>query len=555
MKLRKRSLLWMAALVAYVALCWPYLPLGRPGERPTVAWVTEVREVASEASPQPKGLNKQVQVVLGYDGPAPQLDRPGGLFRGRLICNARTEAVELGETDLFQAATIDREHARIVVDLTLKLAEAPRDAGEIALWMQPTAPWIAGPPIAVPVRLLTDSRGRPLPLGAIQRADNEQLKKVLKNAPYGVRAEQSAKEYFARLIWFLGALSPDGRFAMLSSGGDHSWLWDLGRGAVERLPGQPLTASHDGKTVALEEQEGNAALYDVATKAVRKLPIKVGIPNCGWDAYRGWTFSADDKRLFATRTQFDRNTPSAIAGRYCYEYGEWDAKTGVPVAHVQTSRFRTFPDAPHANGSWNSGVSLCAAFGLDRLIGVCEAKKWLLFVDANEHFRAWDIVKNKQVRDWALGEHVPFGLDPRNHTRLFMGAHITPDGRLITAMADEAGGPVTSLAVCDCDDGRCEVLRAIGPVPWEGEIYGRSPDRTIVAIDGAWDATTLLDASSGAVLLEYAEDPADANSGTYSVSFAEGNRLLIARREKGTVETTVWDLRRIRNAARQARGG
>ena len=69
---------------------------------------------------------------------------------------------------------------------------------------------------------------------------------------------------------------------MLSSGGDHSWLWDLGRGAVERLPGQPLAASHDGKTVALEEQEGNAVLYDVATKAVRKLPIKVGIPNCGW---------------------------------------------------------------------------------------------------------------------------------------------------------------------------------------------------------------------------------------------------------------------------------
>ena len=167
MKLRKRSLLWMAAPVAYVALCWPYLPLGRPGERPTVAWVTEVREVASEASPQPKGLNKQVQVVLGYDGPAPQLDRPGGLFRGRLICNARTEAVELGETDLFQAATIDREHAHRG-RLDAQARRGPARCGRIALWMQPTAPWIAGPPIAVPVRLLTDSRGRPLPLGAIR---------------------------------------------------------------------------------------------------------------------------------------------------------------------------------------------------------------------------------------------------------------------------------------------------------------------------------------------------------------------------------------------------
>lgn len=426
-----------------------------------------------------------------------------------------------------------------MVDLTLKLAVAPPDAGSIALCAESATPMIAAPPIVVPVQPLTDSRGRPLPLGAIQRLDNEELLKVLENSPGGPTARWGSTtqrsptaQYFDFCNPFRGTLSPDGRFAMLGTDSDAGgFLWDIDRGTVRRLPARPLAASHDGKTVAMAESlagERNIELYDVATGTVRRLPISRG----RWGAL---TFSADDKRLFATWERFAENTDARFFPRYCYEYTEWDARTGLPVCHIRTPL---------------SGKHALTHPDITRLSAVCEARKRLFFLDADRHFRAWDLVNNKQVRDWVLNEHLPSG----DYDRKCEGGHVTPDGRLITVAAYENFLWATVLAVLDCDDGRCRRLPLPMPLYSAFRILGSSSDRSILAIHGGSIGYVLLDASTGELLLQY---PSGENFGPWPVlSFAEGDRMLIVRKVKNMpneFETTVWGLRRIRNAARQAK--
>ena len=55
--------------------------------------------------------------------------------------------------------------------LGLHLRRTPSDAGGVALYLTAPTPLVVGEPILVPVRLSTDSRGRPMPLGAIQQVD------------------------------------------------------------------------------------------------------------------------------------------------------------------------------------------------------------------------------------------------------------------------------------------------------------------------------------------------------------------------------------------------
>ncbi len=281
---------------------------------------------------------------------------------------------------------------------------------------------IAAPPIVVPVQPLTDSRGRPLPLGAIQRLDNEELLKVLENSPGGPTARWGSTtqrsptaQYFDFCNPFRGTLSPDGRFAMLGTDSDAGgFLWDIDRGTVRRLPARPLAASHDGKTVAMAESlagERNIELYDVATGTVRRLPISRG----RWGAFD--VFGRQQTSLCHLGT-LRRKHRCAVFSPLLLRITEWDARTGLPVCHIRTPL---------------SGKHALTHPDITRLSAVCEARKRLFFLDADRHFRAWDLVNNKQVRDWVLNEHLPSG----DYDRKCEGGHVTPDGRLITVAAYE----------------------------------------------------------------------------------------------------------------------
>ena len=208
-KRRLRLLIWIAIPVGYALLAWRSLPWLRSPARLTVCWVIGVEEPPPEGSP-PAGLNKRVQITLGYEGPPLPAEKLGELFRGRLICDARERAVPLDGHNLRQAATLDSRRSRITVDLAMHVARIPSDAGGVALCLTASTPWIVGEPILVPVRLSTDGRGRPLPLGAMQRVDR----------PSGTDEDQ---------------LSSDGRF-VIHSGDVDGWLCDVVSGARAGCP-------------------------------------------------------------------------------------------------------------------------------------------------------------------------------------------------------------------------------------------------------------------------------------------------------------------------------
>ena len=142
------------------------------------------------------------------------------------------------------------------------------------------------------------------------------------------------------------------------------------------------------------------------------------------------------------------------------------------------------------------------------------------------------------------------------------GGYITPDGRLIAV----AGG---KLVVCNCDDGRCQFLCPVtlhtGMLPARPCVLGCSRDRGVVALAADFYVDLmLLDTASGETLLagRHEEYDGEEYSSFYGLSFSDGQRMLtlrvfdgvLATRTPPRFETTIWDLRRIRNAHRQMQG-
>ena len=190
----------------------------------------------------------------------------------------------------------------------------------------------------------------------------------------------------------------------------------------------------------------------------------------------------------------------------------------------------------------------------------------MLWVDDARHFRAWDIAGNKQVRDWALDSRLPLAHGEKC-TSVLDGDYITPDGRLIAV----AGG---KLVVCNCDDGRCQFLCPVtlrtGMLPARPRVLGCSRDRGVVALAADFYVDLmLLDTAGGETLLagRHEEYDGEEYSSFYGLSFSDGERMLTLRVIGGAArapapatytppryETTIWDLRRLRNAHRQAQG-
>ena len=560
-KRRLRLLIWVAILVGYALLAWRSMPWLRSPTRPTVCWVIGVEELPPECNP-PAGLARRVRITLGYDGPPPQLEKIGKLFSGRLICDAREQAVPLDGSDLRQAATLDPRQSRITVELGLHLDQTPSDAGGVALYLTASTPLVVGEPILVPVRLSTDSRGRPLPLGAIQQVDSPS---------------------YADGVQF----SSDGRLVVLSGDVD-GWLCDVVSGATRGLPAVPVAVSHDGMSVALLRKavvERTTAhplrlvdieLYDTATGAVRRLPVEAKSNLFDENSFHA-TFSADNRRLFAMwmRSESGRNPPQSAP--VACEYRQWDTKSGALVRRV-TIPFGTCHDplAGKAAALWPRPIGRVHRVFSDHtsdytwtpcLTAVRQEKDWLLWVDDAGHFRAWDIAGNKQVRDWALDSRLPLALDKDHRSSALDGGYITPDGRLMAV----AGG---KLMVCNCDDGRCQSLCPVPPRAWmvldSFRVLGCSRDRGVVALaDGMGMGLLLLDTASGETLMAGRHEEYDGQdyASFCGVSFSDGKRMLTLRVFGGGAcapapatytpprfETTIWDLRRLRNAHRQMQG-
>ncbi len=256
------------------------------------------------------------------------------------------------------------------------------------------------------------------------------------------------------------AVSPDGRLVAVATGGHPVAVLDAGSGQVLRnLSGcaHKVVFSPDGSALAACGRWGGVELWDVATGALR------GRLDGSETVVRGLAFAPDGRSL-------------AVAGPA--GIGVWDRATGAEV-------WRREPAAPDAFVSFSSdGRTLLECGG--------EAVRFRAAADGRE------------CRAAARAE----GLSPVQVLPAIAGRRVSPDGRLVAAVADGAVG------LWEVDTGR-----PVGPAG--------GPRGPVTGVTFSGDGTTLATVSR---LRQLHLTPIDAT--------AAGREVRVDR--PGLLATDVW---------------
>lgn len=490
----------LTAIVSMIAFALLLAPGSIPARHPTTCWIQTVDTTLGQSS-NPTEI--EVRLELHFFGPPPKFDKSALLFRAELLCDDRNAPSAVSDAGMSQKTVLNANEDRLLVTLSLLVDTLPEKANPVAYRISPSVRWIRDKSVAIPLTPARDTRGRPLPIGAIARIENDELKELASNVTIPAVYEHRWKESPA-FLYDRGVVSPNGRFVALTDGylvflcdlteNSHRMLWN------ELSPIGAMAFSPDSSMLAVNRRE--IALWNLQEERFVQ-PLAGGADRIA--------FSRDSSQLVAVDENLSR-------------VRRWDAIQGSLLSE------KPFP--------WASRLPPNA-------IALGPEGGEIVFFDADEVLHLWSTTSGELLRSQQLAPGPP--LETSNEWPFAL--IITPDRK---AIVTHVGGRISiwglDSGVYACLEQFCTHLPNTAPWP-----LSSSSDGELIAAGDTASRFWLIDANSGRVKFESLTDSQGGIVSTTCLAAGTSNQMLQVWRYRGTLEceAIVWDLNRIRNLIAQ----